>query len=292
MRRRKYYPTLHDLLASTYAGIIPSNLFTSVHWFDGTLSYTDYEGETQSYPDLGFKPADLYTYWSLMFEELRIGYPCKCSNPFNGPSAAEWTDCAANFVAKAQQWLKLNEGKFLGLVKTYGLTYDPISNYDMVEVEGSALKQADQETKNSIRGKMITDVDAPETQVQNYTTTYDDASNSRLAGRSTNEYLNTYRTETVDGNAIPIKRTSQSMEGTDPGQTSTSKFTSADQSLEWDEITTPDSNRAQARKLIRKGNIGTTTTQEMIEAERELARQNILEEFFREFNKGVMGGWQ
>ena len=291
MRRRKYYPTLHDLLASTYAGIIPSNLFTSVHWFDGTLSYTDYEGETQSYPDLGFKPADLYTYWSLMFEELRIGYPCKCSNPFNGPSAAEWTDCAANFVAKAQQWLKLNEGKFLGLVKTYGLTYDPISNYDMVEVEGSALKQADQETKNSIRGKMITDVDAPETQVQNYTTTYDDASNSRLAGRSTNEYLNTYRTETVDGNAIPIKRTSQSMEGTDPGQTSTSKFTSADQSLEWDEITTPDSNRAQARKLIRKGNIGTSTTQEMIEAERELARQNILEEFFRELNKGVMGTW-
>ena len=292
MRRRKYYPTLHDLLGSTYAGIIPSNLFTSVHWFDGTLTYTDYEGETQSYPNLGFKPADLYTYWSLMFEELRIGYPCKCSNPFNGPSAAEWTDCAANFVAKAQQWLKLNEGKFLGLVKTYGLTYDPISNYDMVEVEGSALKQADQETKNSIRGKMITDVDAPETQVQNYTTTYDDASNSRLAGRSTNEYLNTYRTETVDGNAIPIRRTSQSMEGTDPGQTSTSKFTSADQSLKWDEITTPDSNRAQARKLIRKGNIGTTTTQEMIEAERELARQNILEEFFREFNKGVMGGWQ
>lgn len=291
MRRRKYYPTLHDLLGSTYAGLIPSNLFTSVHWFDGTLTYTDYDGETQYYPDLGFKPADLYAYWSLMYEELRIGYPCKCNNPFNGPSAAEWTDCAANFVAKAQQWLKLNEGKFLGLVKTYGYKYDPISNYDMVEVEGSALKQADQETKNSIRGEIITDVDAPETQVQNYTTTYDDSSSTRLAGKATNEYLNTYRTETVDGNAIPIKRTSQSMSGTDPGQTSTSKFTSADQSLKWDEIETPSSNRAEARKLVRRGNIGTTTSQEMIEAERELAKQNILEEFFREFNKGVMGTW-
>jgi hypothetical protein len=75
-----------------------------------------------------------------MFEELRIGYPCKCGNPFNGPSAAEWTDCAANFLVKAQQWLKLNENKYLGLVKTYGYKYDPISNYDMVEVEGSALK--------------------------------------------------------------------------------------------------------------------------------------------------------
>ena len=226
-----------------------------------------------------------------MFEELRIGYPCKCSNPFNGPSAAEWTECATNFVAKAQQWLKLNENKFLGLVKTYGYKYDPISNYDMVEVEGSALKQSDEETKNSIKGKIITDVDAPETQVQNYTTTYDDASNSRLAGRSTNEYLNTYRTETVDGNAIPIKRTSQSMEGADAGQTSTSKFKDANQSLEWDEITTPASNRAQARKLIRRGNIGVMTSQEMIEAERELARQNIIEEFFKEFNKGTMGTW-
>lgn len=291
MRNRKYYPTLHDLLASTYAGSLASNLFTSIHWFDGTLTYTDYDGQTQYYPDLGFKPADLYQYWSLMYEELRIGYPCKCSNPFNGPSAAEWTDCATNFVAKAQQWLKLNENKFLGLVKTYGYKYDPISNYDMVEVEGSALKQSEEETKNSIKGKMITDVDAPETQVQNYTTTYDDASNSRLAGRSTNEYLNTYRTEAVDGNAIPIRRTSQSMEGADAGQTSTSKFKDANQSLEWDEIKTPDSNRAQARKLVRRGNIGVMTSQEMIEAERELARQNIIEEFFKEFNKGTMGTW-
>lgn len=291
MRNRKYYPTLHDLLASTYAGSLASNLFKNIHWFDGTLTYTDYEGQTQYYPDLGFKPVDLYAYWSLMFEELRIGYPCKCGNPFNGPSAAEWTDCATNFVAKAQQWLKLNENKFLGLVKTYGYKYDPISDYDMVEVEGSALKQADEETKNTIKGKIITDVDAPETQVQNYTTTYDDASNSRLAGRSTNEYLDTYRKETVNGNDIPIKRTSQSMDGTDAGQTSTSKFTDANQSLEWDEIKTPNSNRAQARKLVRKGSIGTTTTQEMIEAERELARQNIIEEFFREFNKGVMGTW-
>lgn len=289
MRNRKYYPTLHDLLGSTYAGSIASNLFTSIHWFDGTLTYTDYEGQTQYYPDLGFKPADLYQYWSLMFEELRIGYPCKCGNPYSGPSAAEWTECAANFLAKAQQWLKLNENKYLGLVKTYGYKYDPIANYDMEEVEGSALKQADEEVKNSISGKMITDVDAPETQVQSYSTTYDDASNTRLAGKSTNEYLDqNYR---KDSGNVPIKRTAQSMEGDNAGQTTTSKYKDATQSLTWDEITTPNSNRAQARKLIRKGNIGVMTSQQMIEAERELARQNILEEFFREFNKGVMGTW-
>lgn len=291
MRNRKYYPTLHDLMASGYAGSVQNNLFSNVHWFDGTLTYTDYDGTTQYYPDLDFKPTDLWQVWSMLYEELRIGYQCKCVNPFNGPSAAEWTACATNFLAKAQAWLKLNENKFLGLVKTYGYKYDPISNYDMVEVEGSALKQADEEVKNSMNGKMITDVDAPETQVQNYTTTYDDASSTRLAGKSTNEYLNTYRKETVGGNDIPIRRTSQSMEGENAGQTSTSKYKDATQSLTWDDIETPESNRAQARKLIRKGNIGVMTAQQMIEAERELARQNIIEEFFREFNKGTMGTW-
>lgn len=288
MRYRKYYPTLGELVGSTYAGILTQNLFKNIHWFDGTLTYIDAEGNSQNYPNLDFTPADLYSYWFYTYENLRVGYSCGTKSPWEGPTSAQWTNCAANLYEKAAQWLKLNEGKFLRLVKTYGLTYDPISNYDMVEVEGSALKQADEETKNSISGKMITDVDAPETQVQNYSTTYDDASNTRLAGRSTNEYLNTYRTETVGQNSIPIKRTSQSMEGTDPGQTSTSKYKDATQALTWDEITTPDSNRAQARKLVRRGNIGTTTTQEMIEAERELARQNILEEFFKELNAAVM----
>ena len=139
----------------------------------------------------------------------------------------------------------------------------------MEEVEGSALKQADEEVKNSISGKMITDVDSPETQSKSYSTTYDDASNTRLAGSVTSEYLNTYR---LDSNNVPIKRTAQSMEGENAGQTSTSKYKDATQSLTWDEITTPESNRAQARKLVRKGNIGVMTSQEMIESERELAR--------------------
>lgn len=288
MRNRKYYPTLHDLLGSSYAGSIASNLFTSIHWFDGTLTYTDYNGVTQYYPDLGFKPADLYAYWSLMYEELRIGYPCKCSNPFNGPSAAEWTECAANFLAKAQQWLKLNENKFLGLVKTYGYKYDPIANYDMEEIEGSAAKVAEHSDTNTIIGGTITDVDAPNQTVKNFTSTYDDASQAaRYQGQTNTEMLGTYR---VDGQ-IPIIRTKQTVEKDGDGSAIVSKYKDANQSITWDDITTPNGNTAQARKLVRKGNIGVMTSQQMIESERELARQNILEEFFREFNKGTMGTW-
>lgn len=294
MRYRKYYPTLLELLGSGYAGSIAPNLFSNIHWFDGTLSYVDYEGNSQTYPDLGFEPADLWQYWSLMYEELRIGYPCKVGNPWSGPSAAEWTTCAANFLAKAQQWLKLNENKFLGLVKTYGLKYDPISNYDMVETEGKALKEGAHSASSTIVGSIITDMDSPETQSQAYSTTYDDASDTRLSAKTTAEFLNNYRKDGTGTDAIPITRTKQHMEapeGEVGGYKTTSQYDSDDNSLEWGDITTPDSNRAEARQLIRKGNIGVMTSQQMIESERELARQNILEEFFREFNKGVMGAW-
>lgn len=309
MRNKKYYPTLHDLLASGYAGTVQNNLFSSIHWFDGTLTYTDFNGETQYYPDLDFTPAELWQVWSMLYEELRIGYQCKCVNPFSGPSAAEWTECAANFLAKAQAWLKLNENKFLGLVKTYGYKYDPISNYDMVEVEGKAEKESNYEVANTITGKLITDVDSPEMQSKAYSTTYDDASDTRLSSRTTTEYggssntSNGYRVEQVSGEGttvnIPIIRTAQSMEGENPKIATVSGYERGegkDQSVEWKEgnetlVKTPDGNRAEARKLTRKGNIGVMTSQQMIESERELARQNIVEEFFREFNKGVMGVW-
>lgn len=309
MRHRKYYPTLLELLGSGYAGSLANNLFSGIHWFDGTLSYVDYEGNSQTYPDLGFAPADLWQYWSLMYEELKIGYPCKVGNPWNGPTSAEWTTCAANFLAKAQQWLKLNENKYLSLVKTYGYKYDPISNYDMVEVEGKAEKESKYEVANTITGKLITDVDSPEMQSQVYSTTYDDDANTRLSGRTTTEYggsSNTnsgYRIDQISGEGttvnIPIIRTAQSMAGENPKVATVSGYESGegkDQSITWTEdgedlVKTPGGNRAEARKLTRKGNIGVMTSQQMIESERELARQNILEEFFREFNKGVMGTW-
>lgn len=285
MRYRKYYPTLGELVGSGNAGVLTQNLFKNIHWFDGTLTYTDADGNLHNYPNLNFAPADLYSYWHYTYENLRVGYSCGVKSPWEGPSDAQWTNCAANLYEKAAQWLKLNEGKFLRLVKTYGLTYDPISNYDLIELSGDAKKEGKAESKNSIKGGIVTDVDAPETQSKNYSTTYDNASDTRLAGRSTSEYNGTHRVES--DTQIPIKRTVQRAEADGDGSTTTVERTDT-QILTWDEITTPSAHDVEAHKLIRRGNIGTTTTQEMIEAERELAKQNIIEDFFKELNAAVM----
>lgn len=285
MRNKKYYPTFKELLASSYGGAAYTNLFSSIHWFDGTLTYVDSYGQTQNYPDLGFKPADLIQTWDMLYENLRIGFSCDCINPFNGPSAAEWTACSANFLAKGQAALKLMENKYLGLVKTYGLKYDPINNYDMVEEEGTANKTTKHSSTNTIVGGTITEVDAPAHQVNNYTTTYDDASTGRLAGYSTTDYYGTHRVES-DTN-IPIIRTKQTVENEGDGSSLVSEYT-GEVNMNFGEIDIPSGHNAAARKLTRHGNIGTTTTQEMINAERELAKQQIIDEFFKEFNSYVM----
>lgn len=285
MRYRKYYPTLGELVGSGNAGILTQNLFKDIHWFDGTLTYTDADGKLHNYPNLNFGPSNLYSYWHYTYENLRVGYSCGAKSPWEGPSDAQWTLCAANLYEKAAQWLKLNEGKFLRIVKTYGLIYDPISNYDMVELSGDAKKEGKAKSTNSIQGGIVTDVDAPETQSKNYTTTYDNASDTRLAGRSTSEYNGTHRVES--DTQIPIKRTVQRAESEGDGSTTEVERTST-QSLTWEEITTPEAHDVEAHKLVRHGNIGVTTTQEMIEAERELAKQNIIEDFFKELNAAVM----
>ena len=66
----------------------------------------------------------------------------------------------AKELIKDYLFLKLNKVKYLGLVKTYGLQYDPISNYDMVEQSGDARKEGKAESTNSIKGGIVTDVDA------------------------------------------------------------------------------------------------------------------------------------
>lgn len=286
MRYRKFYPTVETLMRSAAVNTL-AQMFNDCHYFDGTLTYPDSDGNAVPYPDLGFDPEDLFLYWSSEFERVQVGfglYTC----PFD-ISESDLISIASEVRIKAENFLKLNKIKYLGLVKTYGLQYDPISNYDMVEQSGDARKESKAKSTNSIKGGIITDVDAPETEIKNYTTTYDDASNTRLAGSATSEYSGTYR---IDESNVPIKRTVQKAENEGDGSTTTVERTSSE-TLIWDEITTPSAHEVEAHKLIRRGNIGTTTTQEMIEAERELARQNILEEFFKDFNKHVLlGSWQ
>lgn len=282
MRHRKYFPQLETLKEKANNNQLQT-IFSDCHWFDGTLTYVDSEGEVQHYPNFNFNPQKLYTYWSTMYEAMRVGYACKTSNIWSGPTQEEWNSCAAELTTKAKLWLDLNQAKFLGLIKTFGYKYDPISNYDLYEISGDASKRTKEKTSNTLNGTLTTMKDAPTLKTSTYTTTYDSASQDRLAGYQENTYNGVHRE--ADGGVPVIQETVIPDENY---RNDTSNEYEGNVNLTIDEITTPEAHSAEVHKLIRKGNIGVTSTQEMIEQEREIAKQNILDEFFKEFNKGVM----
>lgn len=179
--------------------------------------------------------------------------------------------------------VRQNYGKWIKLMETLGYTYDPISNYDMQEISGDAEKEGAREDNKSIRGQKVITESAPETQVKVYTTTFDDDTTGRLQNYSTQEYKGTYP---VDNN-VPVKRTKEFYEGDNPGETSTLTHTNQ-VSLTQDTITTPSADKAYTHKLIRRGNIGVTTSQQMIEAQRDLVKFSLEREILNDIANAVL----
>lgn len=64
-----------------------------------------------------------------------------------------------------------------------------------------------------------------------------------------------------------------------------SGFTEANKSLTFDDITTPAGNSTSVSKLTRSGNIGTKTTQSMLEEELTLRDRGFIKNFLKEVSK-------
>ena len=73
----------------------------------------------------------------------------------------------------------------------------------------------------------------------------------------------------------------------------TSGFTEANKSLTFDDITTPTGNSTSVSKLTRSGNIGVTTSQQMLESELTLRDRGFINEFLKEVAKRtLLSEWQ
>lgn len=129
---------------------------------------------------------------------------------------------------------------YIRLMQALTAEYNPIENYNMVEFSGSASKVSD--TK-STPGQVTV-----ESKVAPY-----DGTNSDLQRTQTN------------------------------GLQSTAGFIDASQSMQWatgDEFgPTPTGNSVAMSKHTRTGNIGVTTSQQMIEQELKLRADSIVEDF-------------
>lgn len=300
--RRKFYPTIKQTFGESEV-----NPFSSCHFFDGTLTYTDTDEKGQTvtlhYPDIGFAAKDLKRYWLNYFEERRLATgayigPWTSDEEFNNTIKA----IAGKTKDRIEDFIKANQYKYLTLVKTLGFEYDPISNYGMIE------KRLSTQGAQDITSGPNTDVATPEgtdytiegnsvavsnvtgdgrsvvvsnwdrstgdgstttntLQTAHYTTTYDDASGTRLESRDINGGSPAIVTTTVVPTASITKHLSEATK-------------------------TTQGERTDNYILTRNGNIGVMSTQDMIKQEREVALINIIDMFFEELNEKVLlGTW-
>lgn len=144
--------------------------------------------------------------------------------------------------------------------------YDPLSNYDMIEKEGSVSKEGEKISESKRYGSEKTTQTIPDTKDSRYTTTYDQATLGRLDSYNVTEIQSAPQ---LDGHNAQITVSEQLPDGEGKqGSELTEKF-KGDVSITAPESTL-EGDRGSERELTRKGNIGVTTSQQMLQSEVEL----------------------
>lgn len=200
-----------------------------------------------------------------------------------------------------------------GPIKTFTTTKDSsgkiviseieLQDRDEVNIIGYARSSGVEQGKTKgatsakiVNGEIVSTADtATGTNVENtaYSTTYDDTETDRKTGRSTvqgsvgeSETQNSVSTQTHF-----MEGTIESGNPTAFGYTDTRSFNERKNTTTYNNLTdTEDKSETKTgdRTLTRSGNIGITTSQQMIESERDLVKFNVIEEFCKELNKIIL----
>lgn len=142
--RRKIYPSLNsiwDTGSVTVGGVTYKNLASyalrNCHLFDGTLTYTDLEGETQYYPNLGFDKDKLGDYMLLWYGERKAGFPMQFISPFSPLNEVNNARNKVNLKLEhmTDLFIERVKYKYLTLVKSMDNNYDMLDNVHIVETE-------------------------------------------------------------------------------------------------------------------------------------------------------------
>ena len=257
MYRNDDYMTIHDALVNIkkkWPSVNPPNPFPD----DFTIFDYITIGDTQ-HNTYGLTVNNLWSIFNQWFALLavakrvpRIGYEYIWRNSLeivtDVPDQALYVwRCLDNMVG---WYCKANYNRWYHLILADTQQYDPITNYNMEEQTGSSSKVATTTTKPS----------GATTQNQVYpynenTATSDGKPESKSVLTYTNDAESGYKTEDK-------------------------QFTSQSGYLD-----TPQGNATNVSRLVRKGNIGVTTSQQMIQSEYDLRKYNVLQDFMNDVAK-------
>lgn len=258
MYRNDNYMTIHDSLVAIkqkWPEKNPINPFPS----DFTIFYS-----IDNVSTYGFSPNNLFSTFSQWFARLaiskkvpHIGYVyIHRENVITIADKGDQAEYLWNYLCDAVGWYcAANKNRWAHIILADTAQYDPITNYNMEEYSGSSSKSG--QITSTPSGATVVSKVAPfdgSNQDLQQTTTTPTAGTSGYSSGATGKVQFAY-SEGQDKN--PWK----------------------------EEIITPEGNATSIAHLKRKGNIGVTTSQQMIQSEYDLRKFNVLQEFMNEVAK-------
>lgn len=190
--------------------------------------------------------------------------------------------------------------KYKKLIEVMGYRYNPLWNVDGSELYSNMESIGNSSNERKPTGKIrttsgtLSDGTIGDSTTENYTNPYDSNASgdpSYLTDKTVQnaittdqEYLDNYTDKSTIDN-LPAQRYFES-----EGQITKSGLYDMAAKDSAFGVSLEGAERYYAEKRIRQGNIGVTKTTELIEAQREAVRYNILDEFFRDLYSEVVVG--
>lgn len=253
MYRNDEYMTIHDSVIAIKQKWPDKNI---INPFPSDFTIFNSIDDVRTY---GFVPNNLWSVFSQWFARLaiskkvpRIGYVYAYRDEvITIADRGDQAEYVWRYLCDAVGWYcAANKNRWTHIILADTAQYDPITNYRMEETSGTTSKVS--------------------------------GTKSYLGTQTTKSQVYPYDSNdaTIDGK--PDSKTSVSQAEGDAGH---SGYEADDKTLTWDDITTPTGNATSVNKLLRSGNIGVTTSQQMIQSEYDLRKFNVLQEFMNEVAK-------
>lgn len=179
---------------------------------------------------------------------------------------------------KAKSVLNKNKYKYLKLIESIGLEYNPLFNVDGVEI------------RQRLENEGVNDVSETNGNTQTFTNLKDQHNVAPYDSTTTKEEYNDTRTGSIsDSGSRDTTYTHNNAMNIVDGIEAEYTVNSGDTAFGYALV---GGDKMEVEKLIRQGNIGVTKTTELIEDQRELVKFSIIEEYFKDLNEIILvGNW-
>ena len=252
-------------------------LKTYTEWRDAGYQMNTIFDDVHLFDSLGFDSLALNQYFHVHYENQYIGFAFDNA----GDKIADESNLAV--IARIQDLIRFhalsNKYKYEKLIASMNFDYNPIENYKMTESGTDTHSYGERNTKHTPDG------------VEDKVTTSSNVSSSSTSQDTLNTTTKTSSTTFDSSTQDP---TSQTEVTGNPSSTASSSSTGSNTVTTlikngYTDVTTQKDDTTN-HTFTRAGNIGVTTSQQMIESERQLVDFNVIDIYFKDVTKLFLSG--